>query len=91
MVFKKGHDKIVNSFKEDFSDRLVGFGTYDINKPNGATHWVAVSGLNEQDHMILYDKLQKDEKFLKLIQERGETEEVQDYAVKHLRVLMPKN
>ena len=91
ITFKKGHDKIVSSFKKDFNDRLVGFGTYDINKPNGATHWVAVSGLNEQDHMMLYDKLQNDEKFLKLIQERGVTEDVQDFAVKHLRVLMPKN
>jgi hypothetical protein len=41
--------------------------------------------------MMLYDKLQNDEKFLKLIQERGVTEDVQDFAVKHLRILMPKN
>ena len=91
IAFKKGHDKIVSSFKKDFNDRLVGFGTFDINRPNGATHWVAVSGLNEEDHMMLYNKLQNDKKFLKLIQERGETEEIQDYAVKHLRVLLPKN
>ena len=88
IAFKKGHDNILNSFKQDFKDRLVGFGTYDINKPNGATHWVLVSGIDEEDHLMLLDKLQNDSKFNGLIQSRGETEEVSDFAVKHLRVIM---
>jgi len=88
IAFKKGHDNILKSFKQDFKDRLVGFGTYDINKPNGASHWVLVSGINEEDHLMLYDKLQNDSKFIELIQSRGETEDVSDFAVKHLRVIM---
>ena len=42
--FKIGHDKIIKKFKKEFEGRWVGFGTYDINYPNGATHWVGVSG-----------------------------------------------
>jgi hypothetical protein len=87
IAFKKGHDDIVASFKQDFKDRLVGFGTYDINKPNGATHWVLVSGVDQEDHLMLYDKLQNDTKFIELIKSRGETEDVSDFAVKHLRVI----
>jgi len=37
---------------------------------------------------MLYDKLQNDSKFIELIQSRGETEDVSDFAVKHLRVIM---
>ena len=67
-LFKAGQDKIVEKFKEDFSERVVGFGTYDIGRPNGASHWIALSGKDKNDHMMLYDKLQKDTKFIKLIQ-----------------------
>ena len=88
IAFKKGHDNIVKSFKQDFKDRLVGFGTYDINRPNGATHWVLVSGIDEEDHLMLLDKLQNDSKFNGLIHTRGETEEVSDFAVKHLSVII---
>ena len=52
-LFKAGHDKIVEKYKEDFSGRVVGFGTYDIGRPNGASHWVALSGKNKNDHMKL--------------------------------------
>ena len=62
--FKKGHDNIVKAFKEDFDGRFVGFGTYDIAKPNGATHWVIVSGKNRIDNLMLYDKLQKSNRFI---------------------------
>ncbi len=42
--FKIAHDKIVKKFKKQFEGRWAAFGTYDINHPNGATHWVGVSG-----------------------------------------------
>ena len=38
-AFKVAHDKIVDEFKSEFKDRVVGYGTYDIGMPNGATHW----------------------------------------------------
>ena len=84
-LFKAGHDKIVEKFKEDFSERVVGFGTYDIGRPNGASHWIALSGKDKNDHMMLYDKLQKDPKFIKLIQERGPVTDIKDYEVTILK------
>ena len=35
--------------------------------------------------MMLYDKLQKDAKFMKLIQERGPLEDVKDYELRILK------
>jgi len=84
-MFKAGHDKIVKEFKDDFEGRAVGFGTYDFGKPNGASHWVALSGKDKEDHMMLYDKLQKDAKFMKLIQERGPLQDVKDYELRILK------
>ena len=83
--FKTAHDKIVKTFKEEFKGRWVAFGTYDINYPNGATHWVGVSGKGEHDHIMLYDKLQKQSEFIKLIRERGEAINVRDYMVKNIK------
>jgi hypothetical protein len=85
-VFKAGHDKIVETFKEDFKDRSVGFGTYDFGRPNGATHWIALSGKDKEDHMMLYEKLWNDKTFVKLIKERGPVENVKDYEVRILKM-----
>ena len=84
--FKIGHDKIVKKFRDDLSGRVVGFGTYDLQRPDNATHWVAVSGKNPQDHMMLYEKMQSNSEFTKLITERGYAEPVKDYAVEILKV-----
>jgi hypothetical protein len=83
--FKNAHDKIVKSFSDDFQGRVVGFGTYDIGRVNGATHWVVVTGKDRDDHLMLYDKLEKSSKFIKLIQERGAIEEVRDFEVEILK------
>ena len=83
--FKKGHDNIVKTFKKDFEGRVVGFGTYDIGRPNGASHWVAVTGKDSNDHLMLYDKLEKSSKFMQLIKERGAAEDVRDYELEILR------
>jgi len=84
--FKTAHDKIVKKFKKEFEGRQVGFGTYDINYPSGATHWVVVSGKDDNDHMMLYDKLQKQPEFIDLIVKRGKVENVRDYMVKALKL-----
>ena len=76
--FKIGHDELVKRFKKQFDGRMVSFGTYDFNGPNGATHWVVVSGKSVEDHMMLYDELQKQDDFYTLISERGEVERVGD-------------
>ena len=38
---------------KEFDGRMVSLGTYDFNGPNGATHWVMVSGKSMEDHMML--------------------------------------
>ena len=82
---KLAHDKIVNKYKEEFEGRWVAFGTYDINYPNGATHWVGVSGKDDHDHIMLYDKLQKQSDFIKLANERGAIEDIRDYMIMNLK------
>ena len=53
-------------------------GSYDFNGPNGATHWVIISGKDTEDHLMLYDELQKQDDFYVLLSERGEVERVGD-------------
>ena len=83
---KIGHDKIVKKFRDDLSGRVVGFGTYDLQRPDNATHWVALTGKNREDHMMLYDKLQSNNEFTELIGERGNAEAVKDYVAEILKV-----
>ena len=83
--FKTAHEKIVKKFKEEFKGRWVAFGTYDINYPNGATHWVSLTGKNQNDLIMLYDKLQKQADFIELIAERGKSENVKDYLVRNIK------
>ena len=83
--FKKGHDNFVKEFSSDFEGRVVGFGTYDINRPDGATHWVAVTGKDRMDHLMLTDKISKSSKAKKLLSERGPGEVVKDFEVEILK------
>ena len=80
------YDKIVKKFKKGLEKRWVGFRTYDINYPNGATHWVGVSDKDDHVHMIILNKLQSQSDFIKLPGERGETENVRDYIVRDLKI-----
>jgi len=84
--FKIGHDKLVKRFKKEFDGRVVGMGSYDYNGPNGATHWVMVSGKDMEDHLMLYDELQKQDDFYVLLSERGEVERVRDIAVEFITI-----
>ena len=84
--FKIGHDKLVKRFKKQFDGRMVSFGTYDFNGPNGATHWVMVSGKSNEDHMMLYDELQKQDDFYTLLSERGEVENLRDVEYEILKL-----
>lgn len=57
--FKEAHDKIVDKlFNSAFKDRTIGLGTYDIGRPDGATHWVSLSGTSNSDIISLYDIIQ---------------------------------
>ena len=72
-------------FKKEFDGRIVGFGSHDFNGPNGATHWVTEAGESVEDHMMLYDQLQKQDDFYTLINERGEVERLSDYEYEMIR------
>ena len=84
--FKIGHDKIVKKFKNDFQGRVVGFGTYDLQRPDNATHWVALTGKNHEDHMMLYEKMQNNSELTKLIAEGGNRVAVKDYLAEILKI-----
>ena len=62
VAFKKAHDKYVGQMSKVLGDRPVGFGTYDIGSPEGASHWVVIGSSNFND---LIDQKQKMEKYTK--------------------------
>ena len=76
--FKTGHDNFVKRFEKEFDGHEIFMGSYDFNGPNGATHFVGVKGKDTEDHMMLYDELQKQDDFYTLLSERGEVERVRD-------------
>jgi hypothetical protein len=84
--FKAAHDVLLKELKDDFTGRDVGFGTYDIGRPNGATHWMYLSGKDGEDHLKLYDKLEKSAEFWKYIKDRGEVVDVKDFELKYLKI-----
>ncbi|OUT93630.1 MAG: hypothetical protein CBB92_14495 [Flammeovirgaceae bacterium TMED32] len=86
MIGSIPHDKLVKRFKKQFDGRMVSFGTYDFNGPNCATHWVMVSGKTNEDHMMLYDELQKQDDFYTLLSERGEVESLRDVEYEILKL-----
>ena len=81
--------KFANSLPDVFQDRFVGFGTYDINRPNGATHWALVSGSDLNDHLSLANDLQKNhtKKFMEYLEDRGEVELVHNFTFQNLRFI----
>ena len=48
-AFKKAHDKFVSKASKIIGDRPIGFGTYDIGSPGGATHWVVIGSSGFSD------------------------------------------
>ena len=84
--FKTGHENLVKRFKKEFDGRVVGMGSYDYNGPNGATHWVMVSGKDMEDHLMLYDELQKQDDFYVILSERGEVERTRDLELEVLKL-----
>ena len=53
--------------------------------PEGASHWIAVTGEDGEDHLMLYDKLENEKKFVELAQERGSFEMIKDFSVRILK------
>ena len=87
--FKKAQLELVNSLPDVFKGRFVGFGTYDINRPDGATHWALVSGKNVDDHLSFVTELQTkhSKKFMKYIEDRGGVELISNFTFENLRFI----
>lgn len=83
VAFKKAHDKIVKDASPAFEDRTVGFGTYDVNQPNGATHWVVITGRNVGDHIELIDLMETkyNKELTKYFEDRSEVNNIRDFVV----------
>ena len=81
-AFAKAQSEFVESLPELFKDRFVGFGTYDINRPNGATHWALLSGANLDDHLNFANEVQTtySKKFNKYLEDRGEVELIHNFT-----------
>ena len=85
--FKKGHDNIIKSFKEDFDGRFVGFGTYDIGRPGGATHWIGISGTGSGDILKMIDEIQNNhsKELNQYFQDRGKVTDIRDFRISNVR------
>tara|TARA_X000000950_G_scaffold148255_2_gene182911 strand:+ start:273 stop:968 length:696 start_codon:yes stop_codon:yes gene_type:complete len=81
-AFAKAQTEFVESLPELFKDRFVGFGTYDINRPNGATHWALLSGTNLDDHLKFANDVQTtySKKFKKYLEDRGAVELIHNFT-----------
>tara|TARA_B100001175_G_scaffold135871_1_gene115564 strand:- start:2304 stop:2987 length:684 start_codon:yes stop_codon:yes gene_type:complete len=86
-AFIAAQNKLIKKTNGTFDNRLVGFGTYDINRPNGATHWIVVSGKDINDHLSLVNKLEKEfgKAFDEYFASRGQVEYIQDFMVERLK------
>ena len=87
VAFKKAHDKIVKDASDIFKDRVVGFGTYDINRPNGASHLVVIAEKDTDCHLTMHHNLENNyAKEMKVyFENRGEVEHVHDFVVQVLK------
>ena len=85
--FKDAQMELVKSLPEVFKDRFVGFGTYDVNRPDGATHWALVTGKDLDDHLKFANDLQTKytKVFNKYLEDRGSVELVHNFTFENLR------
>ena len=85
--YSKAHKTILKKLGNSvFKDRTVAFGTYDIGRPNGATHWVVLSGNTRDDLLVMHRDLQ--EKHSKELTEyfttRGEVIDLKDVRISRI-------
>ena len=89
VAFQKAHKNIVESLPEVFNNRFNGFGTYDVNQPNGATHWVLVSGKDLDDHINLLNDMETkySEQAQKFANDRGNVEFIHDFTFENIKFI----
>ena len=85
--YAKAHKNILKKLgSSEFKNRTVAFGTYDVGRPSGATHWVLLSGEGTDDLIMMHKNLQ--EKYTKEITEyftnRGEVIDLRDVRIERM-------
>jgi len=90
VAFQKAHKAMIESLPEVFGGRFNGFGTYDINQPNGATHWVLVSGKDLDDHLQLLNDLETKHSasMQKFVNDRGNVKIVHDFTFENIKYIL---
>ena len=86
--FLNAHNKIVNQLSDSvFKNRTVGFGTYDIGRPGGATHWIGISGTGGGDILKMIDDIQNNhsKELNQYFQERGKVTDIRDFRISNVR------
>ena len=88
-AYMKAHQKFIDelSDEDNFKNRGFAVGTYDIGRPNGAWHWIILTGKDTDDLLLMHQEMQT--KYLKQLTNyfvnRGEVEEIKDYRVEILK------
>ena len=88
-AYMKAHQKFIDELSEEdnFKNRGFAVGTYDIGRPNGAWHWIILTGKDTDDLMLMHQEMQT--KYLTQLTNyfvnRGEVEEIKDYRVEILK------
>ena len=85
--YAKAHKNILKKLgNSEFKNRTVAFGTYDLGRPGGATHWVLLSGEGTDDLIMMHKNLQ--EKYTEEITEyftnRGEVIDLRDVRIERI-------
>ena len=82
--YAKAHQTIIKKLSNsEFKNRTVALGTYDIGRPDGATHWIGLTGTDSDDLLLMHKNFQ--EKHVKEVteyfQNRGEVIEIKDVRI----------
>lgn len=82
--YAKAHKTILKKLgNTEFKNRTVAFGTFDIGRPENATHWIGLSGEGTDDLLMMHKNLQ--EKYVKEVTEyfsnRGEVIDLKDVRI----------
>jgi hypothetical protein len=87
-AYSKAHQKFIEDLSSDksFKDRGIAYGTYDIGRPNGAWHWIILSGKDTDDLLLMHQEFQTNyvNELTDYFINRGEVEEIKDYRVETL-------
>ena len=82
--YAKAHKTILKKLgNSEFKNRTVAFGTFDVGRPDNATHWIGLSGEGTDDLLMMHKNLQ--EKHVKELTEyftnRGEVIDLKDMRI----------